>query len=93
MQENIEEIEYIELVEPILLKKFLAKQPKKNKVITKEIDELFEIPIGKDNISRIRTGVKRNIFTDNLIKLCVVLDCTPNDLLANPLRTDGKWQQ
>jgi len=84
--------EYIELTAPIQLAKILKKSKRTGRDVAEEMRDLFEIPIAVDFISRVNKGIKRNIYSDNIVKLCVVLDCTPNDLIPNPLTSDKKWQ-
>lgn len=37
-------------------------------------------PIGRDRISRYMNG-KQSLYTDSIIRLCHILDCTPNDII------------
>ncbi len=42
--------------------------------------ELFETPLAKSYLSQFRNGKKKNIHTTNVLKMCVLLGCSPNDL-------------
>ena len=42
--------------------------------------ELFETPLAKSYLSQFRNGRKKNIHANNILKMCVLLDCSPNDL-------------
>ena len=48
--------------------------------IVERSELVFETPILKPNISAFATGKKRNITMSFIFKLCVVLNCSPNDL-------------
>ena len=41
---------------------------------------LFETGLMKPYISKFVTGANKNITMANVYKLCVLLDCSPNDL-------------
>ena len=42
--------------------------------------EIFETPLAKSYISQFKNGKKKNIHTANVLKLCVILGCSPNHL-------------
>ena len=42
--------------------------------------ELFETPLAKSYMSQFRNGRKKNIHCANVLKMCVLLGCSPNDL-------------
>ena len=41
---------------------------------------LFDTPLLKPYVSKFTTGNNKNITMANVFKLCVLLDCSPNDL-------------
>tara|TARA_R100001244_G_scaffold86809_2_gene66204 strand:- start:5410 stop:5736 length:327 start_codon:yes stop_codon:yes gene_type:complete len=53
-------------------------------IITDEVVEsssfLFDTPLLKPYVSKFTTGNNKNITMANVFKLCVLLDCSPNDL-------------
>ncbi len=53
-------------------------------IVTDEIVEasslMFETPLLKPYVSKFTTSKNKNITLANVFKLCVLLDCSPNDL-------------
>ena len=45
------------------------------------IKKQCKVPVGMDVISRVCKGHKTNYHTDTLLKFCLALNCTPNDLI------------
>lgn len=45
------------------------------------IKEKCNTPIGLDRISNIASGKLKNYNVNTLLKLCIALDCTPNDIV------------
>jgi len=45
------------------------------------ISKSFKTGLGKDAINRIIKGKKQNYHIFTLLKICYVLDCTPNDII------------
>lgn len=48
--------------------------------IVERSEMLFETPLLKPNISSFATGNRKNVTMAFIFKMCVVLNCSPNDL-------------
>ena len=48
--------------------------------IVERSELVFDTPIIKSNISTFATGNRRNVTMAYIFKICVVLNCSPNDL-------------
>jgi DNA-binding Xre family transcriptional regulator len=63
------------------LKKHLIENGITQTELYNRINEQCIEGLGMDVISRICCGVKKNYHIYTLLKICVALDCTPNDII------------
>lgn len=63
------------------LKKHLIEKGISQTELYNRINEQCIEGLGMDVISRICCGVKKNYHIYTLLKICVALDCTPNDII------------
>tara|TARA_R110001592_G_scaffold139139_3_gene358948 strand:- start:3128 stop:3361 length:234 start_codon:yes stop_codon:yes gene_type:complete len=63
------------------IKKILLDKSMSQKDLYEVIKKGCKTPIGKDRISKIVNGKMTNYSMHTLLKLCMALDVTPNDLL------------
>jgi len=63
------------------LKRHLLEKGISQTELYHRINEQCEEGLGMDVISRICCGVKKNYHIYTLLKICVALDCTPNDII------------
>ena len=67
------------------IKKILIEKSISQKDLYNAIIENCKTPIGKDRISKIVNGKLTNYSMHTLLKLCMALDVTPNDLLEREI--------
>ena len=67
------------------IKKILIEKSMSQKDLYNAINENCKTPIGKDRISKIGNGKLTNYSMHTLLKLCMALDVTPNDLLEREI--------
>lgn len=48
--------------------------------VIKKSKDIFSTPIPVSTLSKFLSGKKKNIYMSTIFKICVALDCTPNDL-------------
>lgn len=63
------------------LQKLLEKKNISQTELSYMIGSSFKTGLGKDAINRIIKGKKQNYHIFTLLKICYVLDCTPNDII------------
>jgi len=63
------------------LKRYLIDKNISQTELYNRINEQCKEGIGMDVISRVCCGVKKNYHIYTLLKICVALDCTPNDII------------
>jgi DNA-binding Xre family transcriptional regulator len=63
------------------LKKYLLESGVSQTELYNRINEQCKDGLGMDVISRICCGVKKNYHIYTLLKICIALDCTPNDII------------
>jgi DNA-binding Xre family transcriptional regulator len=63
------------------LKELLIKKSLSQKELFTLIEQKCNVPIGYDRISKIVNGKITNYSLFTLLKFCVALNCSPNDLV------------
>ncbi len=63
------------------LKKIIIENNISQKQLYNLISEKCHTPIGYDRISKIVNGKITNYSLFTLLKFCIALDCTPNDII------------
>ena len=63
------------------IKQILADRSMSQKDLYNAIEDKCNIPIGYDRISKIVNGKICNYSMFTLLKFCIALDCTPNDII------------
>jgi DNA-binding Xre family transcriptional regulator len=63
------------------IKQLLSDKSMSQKDLYNAIDERCITPIGYDRISKIVNGKICNYSMFTLLKFCIALDCTPNDVI------------
>ena len=63
------------------IKQLLSDKSMSQKDLYNAIDERCITPIGYDRISKIVNGKICNYSMFTLLKFCIALDCTPNDII------------
>ena len=63
------------------LKSILEKKEISQSDLYFKIKSLCKTPIGRDVISNIVNGKKENYHIHTLLKICLALNCTPNDII------------
>lgn len=63
------------------IKQILADRSMSQKDLYNAIDDKCNTPIGYDRISKIVNGKICNYSIFTLLKFCIALDCTPNDII------------
>lgn len=63
------------------IKKILSDRSMSQKDLYKAIEDKCITPMGYDRISKIVNGKICNYSMFTLLKLCLALDCTPNDVI------------
>lgn len=63
------------------IKQLLSEKSMSQKDLYNAIDEKCITPIGYDRISKIVNGKICNYSMFTLLKFCIALDCTPNDII------------
>tara|TARA_Y100000592_G_C5475499_1_gene322039 strand:+ start:3685 stop:3918 length:234 start_codon:yes stop_codon:yes gene_type:complete len=63
------------------LKELLIKKSLSQKELFTLIEQKCHVPIGYDRISKIVNGKITNYSLFTLLKFCVALNCSPNDLV------------
>lgn len=63
------------------IKQLLSDRSMSQKDLYNAIDERCITPIGYDRISKIVNGKICNYSMFTLLKFCIALDCTPNDVI------------
>ena len=53
-----------------------------------KIQNQCKVCIGKDVISNIVNGKKQNYHIQTLLKICLALNCTPNDIIEKEMFMD-----
>ncbi len=53
-----------------------------------KIQNQCKVCIGKDVISNIVNGKKQNYHIQTLLKICLALNCTPNDIIEKDIFMD-----
>jgi|TARA_R110000744_G_scaffold259649_1_gene374735 DNA-binding Xre family transcriptional regulator len=53
-----------------------------------KIQNQCKVCIGKDVISNIVNGKKQNYHIQTLLKICLALNCTPNDIIEKDMFMD-----
>jgi DNA-binding Xre family transcriptional regulator len=63
------------------LKRYLIENGVSQTELHNRINEQCKEGLGMDVISRICCGVKKNYHIYTLLKICIALDCTPNEII------------
>ena len=63
------------------LRILLEEKGMTQKEVCETLDRTFETGISREMLSLIVQGKRTNVHTDTIMKLCQVLDCTPNDIM------------
>lgn len=63
------------------LKRILRSKRISQTELYERIKEQCNVCLGQDVISRIASGQKTNYHIDTLLKICVALNVTPNDII------------
>ena len=67
------------------VKEILIQKSMSQRDLYEAIEQKCKTPIGKDRISKIVNGKLTNYSMSTLLKLCMALDVTPNDLLEREI--------
>lgn len=80
---------------PTKLKKILQQKKMSQNDLFEKIKSSCNSYLGKDVISKIVNGKKQNYELFTLLKICVALNVTPNDLIEKDdfIKTQLKQQQ
>lgn len=63
------------------LQLLLNEKGLKQKDLVARVNETYEIGLTKVAVNKMCRGVKTNLHTNTILKICHVLDCTPNDII------------
>ena len=67
------------------LKKYLRENNKTQTELCNSIKLMCKSSLGNDVISKIVNGQKLNYHIDTLLKICVALNLTPNDIVEKDI--------
>lgn len=67
------------------IKLLLEKKGMNQSDLYHRIKNLNKVCIGKDVISNIVNGKKQNYHIYTLLKICLALNCTPNDIIEKDM--------
>lgn len=67
------------------LKKYLRENNISQTELFNKIKEKCIFPLGNDVISKIVSGKKNNYEVNTLLKICIALNLTPNDIIEKDL--------